>query len=483
MRRLLPLASFALVVLVACGSSEDKAATQPDASVDAGDAGREVWVSDGKPVYPEIKCGPGPYVDWALQPIGQTIGEIADVEPAERIKVSLSACPEVKGETDAEGYATLKLTVGQPVSIRLDSDNWLPTRWHEITPQKWSQAPTLTIMAKDAAKELPGFAADKGVILVDVTAAEAGTCFDNEGVAVTVKDHPEAVISYHAASAPFAPVAAATGTTSSGLVSIQGIAPGTKVVIEGIKTGCSVSPFASPGGVLVEAGVVSRTQLLVHETLPTCGPPPWFMLSGLSTTRETSGAAGTPIADVEVSFTTCPGVKAKTDAAGAWKAWVGQNMPVARRYQKDGFFVTHSPEQFWPQDYDKVDLSLRNVTTWTSLMPRLDTTHGYVLVGIAAPKTGDCVGVEGVTLTVNGHPDAKVMYMDGEPPKEVAGTATTKRGLAYISGLKPGDLVDGTITGAREGCVYSLKGGIDTGNAKLEAGALTIVSVYASKAP
>lgn len=97
--------------------------------------GPEVWVWDGRPIYPEITCGPGPYVDYTLQPIGQLIAEKAKKEPLTKVRVSLSACPEVKGETDAEGYATLRLTIGQPVSIRLNADGWLATRVQEVTPQ------------------------------------------------------------------------------------------------------------------------------------------------------------------------------------------------------------------------------------------------------------------------------------------------------------------------------------------------------------
>lgn len=479
---------FLVLALTACGNSSEPAANTTDASVDTGpaDTGRDTgdYYADRPPIYPEITCGPGPYVNFEVQTIGQTIGELSKVQPLLPINVSMSACPEVKGVTDSEGYARLRLTVGAVNSLRFDAPGWLPTRWHELTPQAWSDAPTFTIMAKESAAELPGFAADKGVILVDVSAAAAGTCFSNDGVALRVKDHPEAVVTYHAASAPFAPVKDATGTTPSGLVSIAGIAPGTKVTLEGTKTDCEVVPYASPGTILVEAGVVSRTQMMVRQPLPSCGPAPWVLLAGHTTTRETTGAAGTPIADVNVSLSACPGVTAKSDTTGLWQAWVSLNMPSGRRFEKDGFFVTLSSEQAWPQDYDKVDLAIREKTTWTSLMPGVDATHGYVLVGINAPKTGDCIGADGVTIAVKDHPDAKVRYVDGEPPKEVAGgTATTKRGLAYISGLKPGDLLKGQITGAREGCTYSLDGSLDTGNAKLEAGALTIVSLYPHKTP
>jgi len=484
MRRAPFLLSF--LALTACGNSSEPASTAGDASVDSGttDGGRDArYVSDGRPIYPEIVCGTGPWATYELQTIGQTIGELSKEQPMLPINVSMSACPEVKGVTDGEGYAILKLPIGKPNSLRFDAAGWLPTRWHELTPEAWSSEPTFTIMATDSAKELPGFAADKGVILVDIAASSAGTCFSNDGVAITVKDHPEAVVTYHAASSPFAPVKDATGTTPSGLVSIAGLATGTKVTLVGTKKDCEVVPYATPGTILVEAGVVSRTQMMVRQPLPSCGPGPWVLLGGATTTRETTGMTGTAIPDVDISFSACPGVSVKTDSAGKWQAWVGANMPAARRFQKDGFFVTNLSEQGWPQDYEKLDLAIRNTTTWSPLMPGVDTTHGYVLVGISAPKTGDCIGPEGVTITVKDHPDAKVLYMDGEPPKAVTGTVTTKRGLAYISGLKPGELLPGQITGAREGCTYSLDGSVDTGKARLEAGALTIVSLYSHKAP
>lgn len=478
---------LSVFALAACGGSSEPttAQTNTDAGADGSptDAGADTRPVDARPIYPTIVCGPGPYSTFEMQVIGQTIAELSKEQPLLPINVSMSACPEVKGVTDVEGYAILKTTIGQPNSIRLDAPGWLPTRWQETTPQAWGGEPTVTLMAKASEKELPGYAADKGVILVDVAGASAGTCFAKDGVTISVKDHPEAVVTYHAASAPYAAVKDATATTPSGLVSIAGIAPGTKVAIVGAKTGCDVVPYASPGTVLVEAGVVSRVQMMAQQPLPICGPAPWVLLGGHTTTRETTGMAGTAISDVNVSFSACPGVSAKSDAEGLWQAWVSLNMPSGRRFEKDGFFVTLSPEQAWPQDYDKVDLAIRNKATWTSLMPSIDATHAYALVGIAANKTGDCVGGNGVSLTVKDHPDAKVFYVDGEPPKPTTGTATTTRGLAYVSGLKPGELLATQIVGDRADCSYSLKGSLDTGKSKLEAGGITIVSLYPTKKP
>lgn len=483
MRRVLLLSVFALLACSNSSSGEPANTNTDGGGVDSGkvDSGRPD-VPD-RVIYPEITCGPGPYVTYEMQTIGQTIGELSKEQPLLPIKVSMSACPEVKGLTDSEGYARLRLTVGQANSLRLDADGWLPTRWHELTPQSYMDAPTFTIMAKGSETELPGFAADKGVILVDVAGATAGTCFTSDGVTISVKDHPEAVITYHAGDKPFGPMSGATATSTSGLVSIAGIAPGTKVTILGTKTDCDVASWASPGTVLVEAGVVSRTQLMVRQAVPSCGPPPWVLLAGHVTTRQTDGMAGPPVEGVNVSFTPCPGVVAKTDATGLWQAWVGLNMPFGRQFEKDGYYLTLVSEQAWPQDYEKVDQAIRAVDTWKTLMPSIDTTHGYALVGISAPKTGDCTGADGITITVKDHPDAKVFYMNGEPPKAVTGTATTTRGLAYVSGLKPGDLLEGQITGSKTGCTYSTKGSLDTGKAKLVAGAVTNVTLYPTKTP
>jgi hypothetical protein len=478
---------LSVLALTACGSSSEPAATPSDAGVDSGatdamtDAKPPV---DAPPIYPTITCGPGPYATFELQVIGQTIGAMSKPQPLLPINVSMSACPEVKGVTDGEGYAIVKMTTGVANSFRLDAPGWISTRWQETTIPAWGGEPLVTLMDKKSEAELPGFAADKGVILVDVAAASAGTCFSPDGVTLKAKDHPEAVITYHAASAPYAPVKDATGTTPSGLVSIAGIAPGTKVVLEGTKTGCDVVPYASPGGVLVEAGVISRAQMFVQQPLPTCGPPPWILLGGRTTTRETTGMAGTVVEGVNVSFGACPGVTATTTSEGLWQAWVSLNMPSTRRFEKDGFFTTLSSEQAWPQTYDKLDLAIRSKATWQPLMPGIDATRSYAIVGIAANKSGECAGPEGVSITVKDQPEAKVRYVDGEPPKEVAGaTATTKRGLAYVSGLKPGELLASQLVGDRADCSWSLKGGLDSGNAKLEAGGITIVSLYPTKKP
>ncbi len=480
MRRLTLAAAVALGCSNANNTTTAADASVPEAATDAPQ--HEAWVWDGRPVYPEITCGPGPYVDYTVQPIGQLLAESSKKQPFTKIKISLSACPEVKGETDEEGYALVRLTIGQPVSIRLDAMGWLPTRIQEITPQKWSESPFLSLFDPEVEKHLPGF--DKGVVVVDAFSATGSLeCTGPHDVKITVVDHPEAVVTYHEASSPFAPKTGATMTTPSGIASITGLAAGTKVTIKGEKAGCDVVVNAAPGGVLVEPGVVSRATLVVRDPYVSCGPPPWILLEGKTTTREPAGTTGAPVEGVSVGWDGCSGVAAKTAGGGLWHAWVSTNLPATRRYDKADFLPTLTAEQAWPVDYSTLDLALRNAATWKPLMPGYDATHAYAAIGVGAPKTGPCAGGQDVTIAIKGHPDAKVLYVDGDPPKDTGGKVTTKRGLVYVSGLTPGELTDANVTATREGCVYSLKGDLDTGRAKLEAGAFTIATLYARKAP
>ncbi len=473
-------------LVIGCGSSSDPPPATQDSSVDSAPRDTEpvVWVSDGRPISPIITCGPGPYVEFDISPYTQIIAELSKKVIDDKLKVSLSACPEVKAETDGEGFATYKLTVGQANSIKLEGAGFLPTRWYEMTPQPYWRAPTLLIVSDEA--KIPGYGADKGVILVDIAGSATGACNNSEGVTLTVDGHPEAVVTYYGSAKPYAPMPGATATSSAGIASIEGVPPGTKVTIKGEKTGCNVALMAEPGTITVEAGVVGRAQMLVRDPLPSCGAPPWVLLEGTITTRMIDGTAGPVVPDVAITWSGCPGVTAKTGIDGVFHAWVSQYLPNGRRYEKTGFLITHSAIQSWPQDYSTLDTALREEAVWKPLMPGFDTTHAIATIGISAPKTGACAGGQDVSIAVKGHPDAKVQYLDyadGQPPKPTTGTKTTKRGLALISGLTPGELTDDAITATRAGCTYTLKSSIDTGRAKLEAGAFTIATLYGDVAP
>ncbi len=440
------------------------------------------WVSDGRPISPIFTCGPGPYVEWDITPYGVTIAELSKRE-VETLKVTLSACPEAKGETDTEGYATYKLTIGQPNSFKLEGDGWLPTQWYEFTPQSYTRAPTLLVVSNETT--IPGYAPDKGVILVDVSASETGTCSTPDGVTLSVDGYPDAVVTYYGSVSPYAPIPDATSTSTAGIASIAGVPAGTKVTVKGTKTGCDVALLAAPGTVKVDAGVVSRAQMLVRDPLPSCGAPPWVLLEGTITTRMLDGTVGPVVPDVAITWSGCPGVTATTGTDGVFHAWVSELLPNGRRYEKSGYLITHTGEQAWPQNYASLDLALREETTWKPLMPGFDTTHATALIGVSAPKSGTCAGGQDIAITVNGHPDAKVQYLDyldGQPPEPTTGTKTTKRGLALISGLSAGELTNESITATRDGCKYTMKGSVDTGRAKLEAGAFTIATLYGSAA-
>jgi len=475
---------LAACLMIGCGSSNETPAAQ-DSSVDTGerDTAPVTWVSDGRPISPVITCGPGPYVEFDLTPYPQIIAELSKRIVTDKLKVSFSACPEVVAETDTEGYANYRLTIGKPNSIKFEGAGFLPTRWYEMTPESYTREPTLLVVTDEA--KIPGHAADKGVILVDIGGASKGTCSSSDGVTLSVDGVPDAVVTYYSASRPYAPIVDATATSGSGIASIAGIAPGTKVTVKGTKTGCDVALLAAPGSVTVEAGVVARAQMLVRDPLPSCGAPPWVLLEGTITTRMLDATTGPVVPDVDVTWSGCPGVTAKTGTDGMFHAWVSQYLPNGRRYEKTGFLITHSSVQAWPQDYATLGTALREEATWKPLMPGIDATHAIATIGVSAPKTGACAGGQDISVAVKGHPDAKVMYMDyadGQPPKPTTGVKTTKRGLVLISGLAPGELTDESITATREGCSYTLKGGIDTGRAKLEAGAFTIATLYGSVA-
>ncbi|MGZ3451883.1 MAG: hypothetical protein ACXVEF_19900 [Polyangiales bacterium] len=476
---------LAVFVFFGCSSkSSEPTATPNDSGVAdtgvVGDAKPDVIITPDGGVYPEYSCGPGPYVEEELKVYGQTIGAATKDAP-KTIKFSLSACPEIKGETDETGYAILHMTVGKPNSIKLEAKDtgWLPTRWYERTPQAYEGSNYYLLMSDTSKAQLTGL--DAGVILVDVSAPSGGTC-TNDGVALSVEGHPEAVIKYRNSAAPFAPLDGATVTDAGGLATIEGltgVAAGATVKVIGTKTGCDVVALASPGTVAIEPGVVSRVELLSRDVHVACGGPPWVVLSGTVANRETDGTAGMGVADATIDLLGCGSpVSTKSDAMGLWTAYVSEGLPLIRRTSATDYITSISSEQMWTTDYTTLNVALRKSAVWTLLMPGYDSTHGYAIVGIAAPTKGPCAGADGVAITVKGQPDVKVIYADGEPPTDTKGTSTTKKGYAYLSGLTPGAMPKEGITGVKGMCTYKLDGGVDTGNGKIEAGALTSFTLY-----
>lgn len=466
--------------VAACSSTSDPPATA-DTGVDTGseaaaDTGPEVRPDTG-PIYPEYTCGPGPYlaVDFSVR--GQTIADLGKA-PSGPVKVISSACPEVAMTTDPEGYIVIKTTIDKPFSLRFEppGTTQLPTRWAEQTLRAWSEPPSFTVLEASAKPQLP--ALDEGAIMVNVSAPSVGGC-SAEGVTVTVKDHPEAVVKYHGSSKPYGPDAGLTATSSLGIATISGIAKGTKIEVQGKHATCDVVTEFEPGGVLVEAGTVARAALFVRDKYPACGPAPWHLLGGTVYDRMTDGSKGPGILGASVAFDACSGVTATTDKDGKWNVWISAKMPSFRTTSFAGYISSISNELAWGFDYDTWDTALRKADTWKALMPGWDDTKGYVGVSIAAPASGPCKDVNGVAITVNGITGAKVVYVDGDPPAAVTGTVTTKKGLAYVGGLTPGILPADTFTGAKTGCTYKQKYDIDSGRTKIAAGHYTAVNLYA----
>lgn len=475
----LALASLA-AVSSGCSSSDPPAATDTGTadtgSETAADTGPEVRPDTG-PIYPEFTCGPGPYLPIEISVRGQTVAD-AGKAPSGPVKITSTQCPEVAMTTDAEGYIVVKTTIDKPFSLRFEppGTTQLPTRWAEQTVHAWSESPGFTVMEASAKAQLP--AIDEGAILVDVGAAAVGAC-GSEGVVVKVKDHPEAVVRYHAASKPYGPDAALTATSTLGLVSIGGLAKGTKVQLEATHPTCDVVSAFEPGTVTLEAGTVARMALFVRDKVPVCGPAPWHLLGGSVTDRLTDGTAGPGLPGATVSFDACAGVTATTDKDGAWQVWISAGMPSFRTTTLAGYLPAVSNELAWTFDYATWGTALRKADTWKPLMPGWDDTKGYVGISIAAPTSGPCKDVNGVAITVNGVAGAKVVYVDGDPPAATTGTVTTKKGLAYVAGLTPGILPADTFTGAKTGCVYKQKYDIDSGRTKVVAGHYTSVNLYA----
>ena len=463
--------------LLGC-SSPSEPTTAADVGGDAGDEASTDAKPDVKPdgpIFPEFTCGPAPWVNIDFTVEGLTIVD-PGARPTGPVKITSTLCPEVPILTDAEGYVVLKMSVEKPFSFRFDppGTTHLPTRWASRTLHAWSDSPYFTVVDAAAKPQLPA-SIDKGVLMVDV-AGEAGSC-GRADVVVTVKDHPEAVVKYHLSSKPYGPSDTLTGTSSLGIAAISGLPAGATVTVEGTKAGCEVVQAVDPGTVLLEANTISRAHLFVRTPHPVCGPAPWILLGGTLTDRMLDGSKGAALKDAKVTFDACAGVSTTTGADGHWDAWVSTGMPTFRTFELTGYLTGIGNELAFPFSYSTLDSTLGKSDTWKTKLPGWDDTKGYAIVNVVAvgalPAT--CKDLSGITIDVKG---AKVVYVDGDPPAATGGAVTTKKGLAYVSGLAPGVLDGATFTGAKAGCAYAAKRDIDSGRVKVVAGAISSVTLY-----
>lgn len=212
-----------------------------------------------------------------------------------------------------------------------------------------------------------------------------------------------------------------------------------------------------------------------------CGGEPRVHATGRITSFS---AMDTGVVGAHLTADLCPGVDIVTDATGHFEADFAQGMAFNGKITATGFLPERAGEQNLSADI-VADAEMFPMVL-SALLPHWGADRPTVLAiavrGDQPPLPdggvgGACDGVDGVTFSVTGHPEAVVTYYSGTtaPTPDASLTATGPNGVAEISGLAataPGAPI--TLTASKAGCsTLSFVSYPFTGRFVLENGVLT----------
>jgi hypothetical protein len=228
-------------ISLVAGCAGRTAADRPDAAVpdtalddegviDAGDDGAEdAPLEGGIP-----RCGSAPYVPLTL------FYANASKKPLAGVLVRNSLCPDAPVTSDATGYA--RFFVGQNTPVSLEQTQ-VSLGFHSVFGESKFQLPeVMKTYLLPSNRKLPKTPPEGRLLpVLYVDPALTPPCNDGVGVRFSVKDHPEAMVTYYYDDGTVSP----EGMTSvQGLaVFITGLAVGSFVQVEAAKDGCSVRAY------------------------------------------------------------------------------------------------------------------------------------------------------------------------------------------------------------------------------------------------
>lgn len=231
------------------------------------------------------------------------------------------------------------------------------------------------------------------------------------------------------------------------------------------------------GGADTSAPVDSGTPPVMADA---CGPAPWVELGILVVALDLSNPDGSALPGAQFSSPLCPGVVKVSDDAGMLTGEVSEGVPFVARLTKSGYISELAPEEVFDADStgNKVEML---PTILGNFVPGYEADASTIVV--AAVKTQDdagaCSALDGVSLSVDGHPEVHVTYFSSSsiPAPLPDASATSTRGLAAITGAIPdGGFV--TLTGTKAGCHVVFVRGPITGRVPLENGYVSVMPAY-----
>ncbi len=243
---------------------------------------------------------------------------------------------------------------------------------------------------------------------------------------------------------------------------------------------CSSSK-ATPTSTGVDAGVSADAseETDAAPSLAACGVAPYVKV-GITVLGASLGDAPPRIGGAIFSSPMCTDLALTTDADGKTAGLIQKGLPFYGRFEAPGWANTLIPEQLFDADTPGLEVTLPP-SLLGALIPGFGPDTSAIFVNGFKEGKGACAALDGITLSVTNHPEAKVVYFstDAIPAPVDGATATTTRGRAAINGLTLApDEVLVTVEGVKPGCVVSFKKNTSTGRLPLGKGALTIAGAY-----
>ncbi|HEX8792603.1 MAG TPA: hypothetical protein VF765_16760 [Polyangiaceae bacterium] len=213
-----------------------------------------------------------------------------------------------------------------------------------------------------------------------------------------------------------------------------------------------------------------------------CGDAPWVTLGIVVTQLNIANLdASTPLPGASFTTPLCPGLVKTSDEAGVIEGLISQDVPFYGRLQAPGYVSELAPEEIFDADSTGNKVEMLSSFLAGVLFPGLD--GGSTVIVIAAQKlqddAGACSSLDGISFNVPGHPEATVYYLSSDSiPMLTDASATSSRGLAAITGLAGGQLVN--LGASKPGCTVLFVHGPLTGRVPLENGFASLMPAYLS---
>jgi hypothetical protein len=257
----------ALVVATACDQAGSLVGAtdsgRPEASLveagppqDAGtaDAVEELVVAD--------VCGPGPWVTLGITVIALDLTN-PNGSPLPGAQFTSPLCPGLMKVSDPSGSIVGQVSQDVAFYARLQATNYIPELAPEMIFDADSTGTHIEMLPTLLEGIVPGFGPDASAILIAAvdTIDDAGACSSLDGITFNVPGQSGAKVTYFSADTIPAPIADASATSTRGLAAITGVTGGGFVTLSASKPGCNVVFARGPltGRLPLENGFASVT--------------------------------------------------------------------------------------------------------------------------------------------------------------------------------------------------------------------------------